>query len=146
MENSLAKALFAFKVSNRPALADDSGLFIDALEGEPGIFSSRYGYDDVDRIARILKNLHDSEDRSASFRAVFVYYYELQRYEFFEGECRGTIAYEPRGNNGFGYDPIFIPDGYNKTFAELGKEIKNRISHRALALAKFKRFLFGTDS
>lgn len=143
LENSLAKALFAFKTSHKPALADDSGLFIDHLNGEPGIISARYGDNDADRIARILRKLKGVDDRRASFKAVFVYYYEHQCYEFFEGECRGRIAEEPRGNMGFGYDPVFIPDGYNKTFAELGKEVKNRISHRASALDKFKRYMAG---
>lgn len=141
LENSLAKAAFTFKISRTPSLADDSGLFVAALDGEPGIFSSRYGRDDIERIARLLKNLRNKQNRQASFKAVFVFYHALNRYETFEGECAGTIAHEPRGTEGFGYDPIFIPDGYTKTFAELGMEVKNRISHRAKALAQLKKYL-----
>ncbi len=140
-ENSLFKAAFAFKVSNIPSLADDSGLFVEALDGEPGIYSSRYGKDDRERIARVLKNLESTKNRRATFKAVFVYYYAPNRYEAFKGECRGNIATEPRGNHGFGYDPIFIPKGYKRTFAELGQEVKNRISHRLKALTKFKNYL-----
>ncbi len=141
LENSLAKAAFTFKISRKPSLADDSGLFVEALDGEPGIYSSRYGQDDNERIIRLLKNLENEKNRQASFKAVFVYYFALNTYEKFEGTCAGTIANEPRGTEGFGYDPIFIPDGYTKTFAELGQKIKNRISHRAKALTKFKEYL-----
>jgi XTP/dITP diphosphohydrolase len=141
LENSLAKATFAFKLTATPSLADDSGLFVDALDGDPGVYSSRYGKDDKDRITRLLNNLADKKDRSAKFRAVFVYYYAPNKFEVFEGECEGQITQEIRGTKGFGYDPIFMPKGYKKTFAELGQVEKNRISHRAKALAKFKEYL-----
>lgn len=141
LENSLVKAAYTFKVSNLPSLADDSGLFVEALNGEPGIYSSRYGKNDRERIARVLKNLQTKKNRKAIFKAVFVYYYAPNRYEVFKGECRGEIAIEPRGTDGFGYDPIFMPKGHKKTFAELGYEVKNRISHRSRALAKFKEYL-----
>ncbi len=141
MENSLAKAAFTFKVSGKPSLADDSGLFVEALNGEPGIHSSRYGIDDEHRITKLLKNLGTKKNRKASFKAVFVYYYALNKYEVFEGECTGEIAYEPCGTEGFGYDPIFIPGKYKKTFAQLGQKVKNRISHRTKALTKFKKYL-----
>lgn len=141
LDNSLTKAAFTFKVSGKPSLADDSGLFIEALHGEPGIYSSRYGRDDKERIAKVLNKLINKKNRKASFKAVFVYYSAPNTYMVFEGECRGTIADEPRGSGGFGYDPIFMPNGYSKTFAELGAEVKNRISHRARALAKFRKYL-----
>jgi len=141
LENSLAKAAFTFKISGKPSLADDSGLFVEALHGEPGIYSSRYGKDDNERITKLLKSLENEKNRRASFKAVFVFYYTLNKYEKFEGTCAGTIAYEPRGTAGFGYDPVFIPDGYTKTFAELGQKVKNRISHRAKALAKFEKYV-----
>jgi len=141
IENSFTKAAFSYKVCNKPSLADDSGLFVEALNDEPGIYSARYGKDDKDRIAKLLKNLANEKNRRATFRAAFVYYYAPGAYEIFQGECMGRIALEPRGSNGFGYDPIFIPKGYRKTFAELGPEIKNRISHRAQALMKFKKYL-----
>lgn len=141
LQNSLTKAAFAFKISGRPSLADDSGLFVEALDGAPGLHSSRYGKDDTERIAKLLKNLESKKNRKASFKAVFVYYYAPNKYEVFEGVCTGKIASEPRGSDGFGYDPVFIPDGYKKTFAELGQKVKNHISHRAKALAKFKNYL-----
>jgi non-canonical purine NTP pyrophosphatase (RdgB/HAM1 family) len=141
LENSLAKAAFAFKLSHRPSLADDSGLFVDALKGAPGVFSARYGRNDNDRIAKLLKKMTDEHDRCARFKAVYVYYFGINEYEIFEGVCLGDIASEPRGSEGFGYDPIFIPRGYSKTFAELGPKTKNRISHRARALKKFRRYI-----
>ena len=141
LENSIAKAAFSFKTSDKPSLADDSGLFVEALHGEPGVYSSRYGKTDNARITKLLKNLEDPKNRKAKFKAVFVYYYAQGKYEIFEGECIGRIALEACGSGGFGYDPIFIPEGYDKTFAELGPKIKNRISHRAKALAKFKKYL-----
>lgn len=139
-ENSLAKALYAHKVTGTPALADDSGLFIDALDGDPGVYSARYGATDEQRISRVLKNIRSQENRRASFRAVFVLVLNTSDHEAFEGICPGSITTESRGTHGFGYDPIFIPDGYTKTFAELGPEIKNRISHRARALEKLKQY------
>jgi len=141
LENSLAKASFCYKLCGKPVLADDSGLFVDSLDGEPGIYSARYGRTDKERIARLLKSLINKENRSASFRVVFVYYYAPGKHAVFEGECVGRIARAPKGSQGFGYDPIFIPVGYKKTFAELGPGVKNRISHRAKALKKFRKFL-----
>jgi len=140
-ENSLIKAAFAFKVTNKPSLGEDAGLFIDALDGEPGIYSSRYGKNNNERINKVLEKLINVKKRSATFKVVFTFYYAPDKYETFEGKCSGKIAYEPRGSSGFGYDPIFIPRGYRKTFAELGPKIKNRISHRARALKKFKKYL-----
>ncbi len=140
-ENSLAKAAFAFKLSQKPSLADDSGLFVDALNGAPGVFSARFGRNDEDRIARLLEEMAGQHNRRAQFKAAFVYYYGTNKYEVFEGECIGEITTEPRGTQGFGYDPIFIPKGFRKTFAELGPKSKNRISHRAKALKKFKKYI-----
>jgi XTP/dITP diphosphohydrolase len=141
LENSLAKAAFTFKATGQPSLADDSGLFVDALDGEPGVYSSRYGKNDAERINKLLRNLEDEKNRAATFRAVFVYYFAPQKYEVFRGQCSGEIALEPRGAHGFGYDPIFIPQGYTKTFAELGPDVKNKISHRAKALQQFKEYV-----
>lgn len=141
LENSLAKAAFVFQLRGQATLADDSGLFVDALDGEPGVFSARYGKDDENRIARLLKNLADKKNRKASFRAVFVYYFGHGKYEAFEGKCAGEISLVPKGKHGFGYDPVFVPNGYKKTFAELGPATKNRISHRARALEKFRQYL-----
>ena len=140
IENSLAKASFAFKISRIPSLADDSGLFVSSLNDSPGVFSARYGKNDDERIKRLLNEMKDKQDRRAEFRAVFVYYSGVNEYKIFKGICAGEIAAQPRGSEGFGYDPIFIPHGYLKTFAELGLKTKNRISHRARALAKFKKY------
>jgi XTP/dITP diphosphohydrolase len=141
LENSFAKAAFVYRLCNKPTLADDSGLFVSSLNGEPGIYSSRYGKNDEERITRLLGNLLGVKDRKAAFRVVFIYYYAPGKYETFSGECVGRIARAPRGSEGFGYDPVFIPRGYKKTFAELGSQIKNRISHRANGLKKFRRYL-----
>lgn len=141
MDNSLLKAQTFFKLTGQPCLAEDSGLFIDALNGAPGLYSSRYGTTDQKRIERVLKELGRVKNRKAKFKVVFVYYYAPGKYKVFTGECPGRIGLRPKGKSGFGYDPIFIPEGYKKTFAELGPAIKNRISHRAQALKKFKEFL-----
>jgi XTP/dITP diphosphohydrolase len=140
-ENSLAKALYAHTIAKLPSLADDSGLFVKALNGEPGVFSARYGRTDVQRIQRVLMNLEGQKDRRAEFRAVFVLVRDSTTNTVFEGICQGTIACKPRGDHGFGYDPIFIPDGYTQTFAELGPGVKNSMSHRALALKKVRMYL-----
>ncbi len=140
-DNSFTKAAFAYRLSGKPSLADDSGLFVDSLDGEPGIYSARYGKNDKDRILRLLKNLEHQKDRRAAFRVVFVYYFADGKYRIFEGECAGRIAHHARGQSGFGYDPVFVPKGYDKTFAELGPGLKNRISHRAKALQKFREYL-----
>lgn len=141
LENSLAKAAFVYRLRGQPTLADDSGLFVEALDNEPGIYSARYGKNDRERIARLLENLTGMKSRKAAFRAVFVYYYAPGKYESFEGECSGRIAPAPRGTNGFGYDPVFIPNGYRVTLAELDPATKNRISHRARALNKFREYI-----
>jgi XTP/dITP diphosphohydrolase len=140
-ENSLIKASFTYKMTDKPSLADDSGLFVDALDGRPGVKSSRYAPDNDERIEMILSEMTGVRDRTAAFRVVFVYYYAPGRFEVFRGECRGRIALAPKGSHGFGYDPVFIPRGYRKTFAELGPAVKNRISHRAVALRKFKKYI-----
>jgi len=141
LENSLLKAEVIYRFTNKPSLADDSGLFIEKLNGAPGVFSSKYGSNDKKRIERVLTELGNTKNRKAKFCAVFVYYYAPKKYAVFEGKIEGKITDVPRGTSGFGYDPIFIPHGYKKTFAELGPEIKNRISHRAKALKKFKKYL-----
>lgn len=141
LENSIAKATFVYKLYNKPTLADDSGLFVSSLNGKPGVYSSRYGKNDEERITRLLGNLSGVKEREAAFRVVFVYYYAPGKYETFAGECVGSIARAARGSEGFGYDPVFIPKGYRKTFAELGPQIKNQISHRANGLKKFRQYL-----
>ena len=143
-ENALQKAKFIqdkFKVS---CFAEDAGLEVFDLNMAPGIYSARYaGLDrsDINNNALLLENLEGKTDRRARFKAVIALCI-ANKYWFFEGVVNGTIALSPSGNNGFGYDPIFIPDGYEKSFAELGSDVKNIISHRAKALEKFKEFLF----
>ena len=128
-----------------PVVADDSGLMVDALGGMPGVYSARYAGDDCNFDNNNRKLLADLEDVPDSERtAVFVTVITMiwpDRTIVARGECRGHIIREKRGTTGFGYDPIFVPDGYDKTFAELGAEIKNNISHRARALEELERQL-----
>ncbi|MEO0225999.1 MAG: RdgB/HAM1 family non-canonical purine NTP pyrophosphatase [candidate division WOR-3 bacterium] len=138
--NALAKAIQSFNATSILSLADDSGLFVDALKGRPGVFSARYGTDDRERIERLLRELQGCEERSATFKCVIAVVYREIR-EVFSGECRGRIAHQPSGKAGFGYDPIFIPEGYDRTFAELGAVVKHQISHRAKALLQAKAYL-----
>ena len=122
-------------------MADDSGLEVAALGGRPGIYSSRYAPTDAERIRKLLSELDGASDRSARFVCVIAIAVNGEVIETFEGEIKGRIALEPKGENGFGYDPVFIPDGYDRTFAELSSEEKNRISHRARAFAKALEFV-----
>lgn len=140
-ENASIKALSACKYCDVPAFADDSGLEVAALGGRPGIHSSRYAPTDPERIAKLLGELEGKSDRSARFVCVIAIAANGEVIETFEGEIRGRIIDAPRGSNGFGYDPIFVPDGMDKTFAELTQEEKNRISHRAIACRKAVEFV-----
>ena len=139
-ENAIAKARFYAAATGLLALADDSGLEVAALGGAPGVYSARYageGASDADRRALLLAELAktDGGDRRARFvAAVAIADPNGVVLNVSEGICEGTITFESRGNSGFGYDPLFVPDGYNQTFAELPDEVKNRISHRARAL------------
>lgn len=121
---------------------DDSGLEIDALGGEPGVYSARYsGSRDMDQnIKLVLSNLQDKSFRTARFKTVISLFLEGKQY-FFEGTIDGNIIEECRGEGGFGYDPIFIPNGYSRTFAEMSATEKNLISHRAIAVSKMAAFL-----
>ena len=143
-ENALQKAQFVKKFYGFDCFADDSGLECTALGGEPGVYSARYaggkGHDSEANMDKLLRNLDGKEDRSARFTTVIALIYNGENH-FFEGNVNGHIINEKKGNGGFGYDPIFIPDGYDKTFAELGEETKNAISHRAIAAGKLGQFL-----
>lgn len=133
LENAFIKARYYYSLFKIPVLSDDSGLEVEALNGEPGIYSARYAGPNSsqnDLINKLLKNMEGKTNRKARFVCSAVFMYEKDKYIFSEGTVRGTITYEPRGGYGFGYDPVFVPDGYEKTFAELGPEIKNKISHR----------------
>ena len=140
-ENAAIKALDACKYCDVPAFADDSGLEVEALDGRPGIHSACYAATDAERIAKLLDELKGKTNRRARFVCVIAIAANGEVIETFEGEIKGTIIDAPRGSNGFGYDPIFQPDGYDCTFAELSREEKNRISHRANAYAKALEFV-----
>lgn len=141
-ENAIAKARFYAAATGMLALADDSGLEVAALSGAPGVYSARYageGASDADRRQLLLAELAkvDSGDRRARFvAAVAIVDSNGEVLNLSEGICEGTITFEPRGTSGFGYDPLFVPDGYDQTFAELSDGVKNRISHRARALMR----------
>ena len=141
LENALHKARHAAKISGLPAIADDSGLCVDALNGRPGVYSARYApnRDFKQGMKMLLDEIKDtgSDNRKAHFSCCLALACPNQKTQIFEGRVDGTIAEKPRGNNGFGYDAIFIPEGYEKTFGELGDDVKNNISHRRLALEKF---------
>ena len=151
-ENAIAKARFYASATGLLALADDSGLEVEALGGAPGVFSARYAGDnasDADRRALLLLELAKTGDRNRKARfvaAVAIANAEGELLNVSEGICEGTITLAPRGDGGFGYDPLFIPDGYNQTFAELPENLKNRISHRARALQETKGFLLSCKS
>lgn len=141
-ENALKKAEGFRKASGLAVIADDSGLTVEALGGDPGVYSARYGgegLDDKGRTALLLKNLGDNKNRKAAFVCSIAMLLENGEKITAEGRCEGEIAYAPSGENGFGYDPVFIPTGYEKSFAELSGEEKNKISHRGLALAELKK-------
>ncbi len=133
-ENALIKARAACRASGLPAIADDSGLEVEALSGAPGIYSNRWC--EGDHIAFLLAKLEGVEDRRARFTACAACVFPNGEETVVRGECPGKITYAPHGTGGFGYDPVFMPDGYDKTFGELPAEVKNSISHRAKALSK----------
>ena len=142
--NAEQKARFIFDRYKRPVFADDSGLEIDALNGLPGVDSAHYSgnRDAIQNMQKVLNELKDSSNRSAKFRAVIAFV-ERDNLELFQGEIKGRMAKEMSGTKGFGYDPIFIPEGSQLTFAEMGDEAKSKISHRIRALEKFQMFLDG---
>lgn len=150
-ENAIAKAQFYASATGLCALADDSGLEVAALNGAPGVFSARYAgahATDADRRALLLSELTKLGDPNRRARFVAVVAISKPNGEVLnisEGICSGTITFSPRGSGGFGYDPLFIPDGYDQTFAELPDTIKNQISHRARALLNTRAFLSQLD-
>lgn len=141
-ENAQQKTDFLVNKYGLYCFGDDSGLEIDALNGEPGVYSARYSGDrDMEKnIDLVLNKLGDNPNRSARFKTVISLYFNERQY-FFEGSIAGEIITERRGNKGFGYDPIFIPHGYDVTFAQMTTEEKNAISHRAIAVKKLADFL-----
>jgi XTP/dITP diphosphohydrolase len=141
--NALLKAQYIYDKFGFDCFADDTGLEIEALNGEPGVYSARYageGNNSGDNMRKVLALLGDNKNRSACFRTV-ISFIESGKTSFYEGKIVGSIASEPRGESGFGYDPIFVPVNYAASFAQLNAEEKNQISHRALAIKKLVQHL-----
>ena len=154
LDNAVQKARYVFEKYGYDCFADDTGLEVDALDGEPGVHSARYAegtdHDSNANMDKLLRKLDDETHRSARFRTVIALLQKQQSGEsagegsvlhIFEGKVEGSIIKEKRGAEGFGYDPIFMPEGYDKTFAELGLDVKNQISHRARAVKKLADYL-----
>lgn len=142
-ENSMDKAVYVFEKFNKNCFADDTGLEIDALDGRPGVISARYAGEEKDmnkNIDKVLSELEGKSNRGAQFKTVISLIIDGYRHQF-EGIVRGKIIDEKVGEGGFGYDPIFVPEGYNITFAEMAPEQKNQISHRGIAVQKLVTFL-----
>lgn len=142
-ENALQKARYIKNKYGYDCFADDTGLMVKSLNGAPGVYSARYAGNDCNsdnNISKLLFELKNKNDRTAKFITVVALLINGNEY-LFEGSINGIITHEKHGLSGFGYDPIFKPDGYNLTFAELGSDIKNKISHRALAIKKLSEFL-----
>lgn len=158
LDNAIQKSRYVFEKYGYDCFADDTGLEVDALDGEPGVHSARYAegtdHDSNANMDKLLRKLGDETHRTARFRTVISL---LQKQEsgdgagegsvlhIFEGKVEGSIIYEKRGAEGFGYDPIFMPEGYDKTFAELGLDVKNQISHRARAVKKLADYLLKNE-
>jgi len=144
-ENALQKARYVYSKTGLNCFADDTGLEVEALNWEPGVFSARYAGDaknPKDNIRKLLDNLKGVENRRARFRTVIALILNGQEY-LFEGVVWGKIIDQERGSDGFGYDPIFVPDGFTQTFAEMPLELKNQISHRGRAVEELRIFLKG---
>lgn len=148
-ENAMIKARYVYENYGISVFADDTGLEVEALGGEPGVYSARYaggeGHDSEANMRKLLQNMEGKENRRARFRTVIAYILEnadgtLERGSM-DGIVGGEITLKKRGASGFGYDPVFLPDGYSETFAQMPAEVKNTISHRARAVEKFARFL-----
>jgi XTP/dITP diphosphohydrolase len=142
--NALVKARVIYQFCGLPCIADDSGLKVEALGGEPGVYSARYAgvpKNDENNLRKVLQQLEGSDNRRAAFVTVLAYISNGLEYVF-EGVVPGTITKEKRGSHGFGYDPVFMPDGHDRTFAEMIAAEKNALSHRARAVAAFKEFYF----
>lgn len=142
--NALLKSSYIFRNYHLDCFADDTGLEVEALDGAPGVYSARYaggeGHNAEGNMLKLLHEMEGKENRKAQFRTAISLILGGKEY-LFEGIIKGEIIKEKRGDSGFGYDPVFVPEGYNQTFAELGNDIKNRISHRALAVNKLCDFL-----
>jgi XTP/dITP diphosphohydrolase len=142
-ENAIEKARTIFQLTNENCFSEDTGLEVEALNGAPGVFSARYAGEEAnadDNIKKLMFELNGQSNRKACFTTCICLILNGKEY-FFEGKCAGTISLAAAGTNGFGYDPVFIPDGYLQSFAELDQHIKAKISHRKLAVSKMVEFL-----
>ena len=147
-ENALIKVREIFKITNSTCISDDTGLEVDALNGAPGVFSARYAGEPSNaqkNIKKLLTELDGFSDRRARFRTVIAYK-DYNQELLFDGIVKGSITLKSKGVSGFGYDPIFIPDDYQLTFAEMSIDIKNKISHRSNAIKKLKAYFLSKDS
>ncbi|MBI4688738.1 MAG: XTP/dITP diphosphatase [Nitrospirae bacterium] len=143
-ENAVKKAIAVSKHAGMPALSDDSGLEVDALNKAPGVLSARYAGEEADdrkNVEKLLREMINKEDRTARFVCCITLAFPHGEIKTFMGYCEGRIGEKPKGSNGFGYDPVFYPEGYNRTFAEIGDEEKDALSHRGTALRKLHQFL-----
>lgn len=145
-ENAVKKAMAAAECTGLPAIADDSGLEVYALDNAPGVYSARYAGDNADDKKNIEELLHEmrfveNENRSARFVCCIVFAYPDGKLKAFTEYCEGTIGIKPEGSNGFGYDPVFYPAGHEKTFAEMTEAEKDKLSHRGKAMKKLEEFL-----
>ena len=142
--NARQKALYIYENYGMDCFADDTGLEVEALNGAPGVYSARYadenGHNSEANMQKLLKELDGVENRKAQFRTAIIVIVNGKEH-LFEGIVKGSIIKVRKGTSGFGYDPVFVPEGYDKTFAELGDDIKNKISHRAIATQKLCKFL-----
>ena len=141
--NARQKSRYVYEHYGLDCFADDTGLEVEALNGEPGVYSARYagdGHNAEANMLKLLQNMEGIENRKAQFRTAFALIINGKEH-LFEGIIKGEIIKTRRGNSGFGYDPIFVPEGYSQTFAEMGNELKNKISHRAIATNKLCKFL-----
>ncbi|WP_157150547.1 RdgB/HAM1 family non-canonical purine NTP pyrophosphatase [Brachyspira sp. SAP_772] len=149
IENSLIKARAVYNHTKLPSLADDSGICINALNGKPGIYSARYGGENLgykEKMQLILDKLKNKNDRTAYFITSAVCVLDNNYYIALEGRVDGVIIESPKGFDGFGYDPIFKPNGYDVTYAEMTLEQKNSMSHRAIAMNKMKEILYNINN
>ncbi len=147
--NAVLKAVAAMKATGLPALADDSGLSVDGLNGDPGIYSARWAGPEKDfgkAMGLIDEKLSGAQNHRAAFIAVLALAYPDGTVETFEGAAEGFLCWPPRGERGFGYDPMFVPDGHTQTFAQIAPEVKHAISHRAKAVEKLTRYLNSQQS
>lgn len=145
--NALQKAQFVYDKYHLSCFADDTGLEVEALNGAPGVYSARYAGEHcsfADNVNKLLHEMQGKTNRRACFKTVVALILDGEAH-FFEGRVDGTIIESPRGREGFGYDPVFVPDGFSETFAEMSAEQKNKISHRGRAMAKLIEFLQNID-